>query len=273
MYSGSTLTSVSGRILGAHQKIDRCAEKQLRELIGKNSPFPSIGQILHFEGHNGPDAIKRKSPYKDEPIHFFQPNDKQDVSIIHIIESHYSRLVDSLKQGDQVREAFEAAWLAHAVVDGLTPAHHYPYVQKIRLLKDGDILDSGKSIKSKLLLPGTTTYKFLSNNWRFLGPKGLLSTHAVFELGIAILIMPLKINLTDFRERELTVINSENIASWYRMSAQKIASYNMYTRFYSKGWTPSLVRTVKKDLFPEIVWTLTLIWYGAVKESGILVQQ
>ena len=65
MYSGTTLTRASGRMLGAHQKIDRLAEKQLQRLLVTPKPFPSISSILHFEGYRGPDGIKRKSPARD----------------------------------------------------------------------------------------------------------------------------------------------------------------------------------------------------------------
>ena len=127
MYSGTTLTRASGRFLGAHQKIDRLAQKQLHMMINDDMKmFPSVHKILHFEGCNGPDGIKRKSPSKDEPWHYFQPYDDHDNELLNIIDSHYKRLVESLRQSDSVRAAFEAAWLAHAMVDGMTPAHQYP---------------------------------------------------------------------------------------------------------------------------------------------------
>ena len=73
MYSGSTMTLLSGRMMGVHQKIDRIARKQLTQIVGKTRLFPGIRKILHFEGQNGPDAIKRKSPARDEPWHFYSP--------------------------------------------------------------------------------------------------------------------------------------------------------------------------------------------------------
>jgi hypothetical protein len=50
--------------MGAHQKIDRTA-RNLLEHLAPACPFPRTKTILHFEGNNGPDAIKRKSPAKD----------------------------------------------------------------------------------------------------------------------------------------------------------------------------------------------------------------
>src|SRR5579863_8983752 len=133
MYSGSTLTKISGNILGAHQKIDRIARKQLEELL-PGLHFPEISDILKFEGSDGPDGIKRKSPGKDEPHHYIDPFDISDTKLIDQLKHHYGELVQALKGTNDIRAAFEAAWLAHALVDGLTPAHHYPYEEKLKEL-------------------------------------------------------------------------------------------------------------------------------------------
>ena len=67
MYSGTTLRTKSGRMMGVHQRIDRVARRHIEEFLPHNINFPSSRQILHFEGLNGPDGIKRKSPACDEP--------------------------------------------------------------------------------------------------------------------------------------------------------------------------------------------------------------
>src|SRR5688572_14057740 len=116
MYSGSTMRPLTGKIIGAHQKIDRLARASLVDLLGGGN-FPSSKLILHFEGVNGPDAIKRKSPAKDEPWHYYDPFDDTDGRLLDILSRHYDELVIALKKQDDVRAAFEAAWLAHAIVD------------------------------------------------------------------------------------------------------------------------------------------------------------
>ena len=40
MYSGTTLTAVSGRLAGAHQKIDRIARRQLSVLLEGTADAP-----------------------------------------------------------------------------------------------------------------------------------------------------------------------------------------------------------------------------------------
>ena len=153
MYSGSTFTIYSGRLLGAHQKIDRVARRHLQRLVPQGQ-FPAIRTILHFEGGNGPDSIKRKSPAQNEPWHYFQPFDKHDTQLIGLIDDHYQALVKALRGHDEVRAGFEAAWLAHAIVDGLTPAHHYPYEEKLVELMSGKGIETRTSIKDKLVMPG-----------------------------------------------------------------------------------------------------------------------
>lgn len=268
MYSGSTLTRASGRILGAHQKIDRLAEKQLCQLLNTDKQFPKIRQILHFEGNNGPDAIKRKSPAKDEPWHYFQPFDSSDTELLDIIESHYHRLVMSLKQRDEVRASFEAAWLAHAIVDGLTPAHHYPYGEKVVELRGGKGLESRVTIKEKIMMPGTSVFDVCRNNWKFWGPKGLFITHAAFEMGIATMIKPLKLGQDICGDSPL-LIHSNNLRDWYRETAQTVASMELYDRFYRQGWTRELAKDVRKDLLPILVRSVALTWYGAVQEASV----
>ena len=130
----------SGELIGTHQKLDKTA----RWLLNKHLPiaqkkFPSIDEILHFEGIRGPDGLKRKSPGVDEPEHFIQPG-KDDGVLIGYIRDHYYNLVQALKNKNPERAAFEAAWMAHAITDGLTPAHHYPYRKVVdELMSDKDL--------------------------------------------------------------------------------------------------------------------------------------
>lgn len=269
MYSGSTLHAHSGRLLGAHQKIDRAARHQLDRLL-PDGHFPEIKAILHFEGNNGPDAIKRKSPAKDEPWHYMQPFDPDDNQLIRLIENHHRQLVTSLRSADNVRAAFEAAWLAHAVVDGLTPAHHYPYEEKLVELCGGRSIDHRTSIGKKLILPGSNVIHRLSNNWQMWGPKGLFTTHAAFEAGVAMLIAPLKIKPAKPSKGEMVDFRSMTLADWFREQAQMIAELELYNKFYQSGWTIPLARRVRNHLAPALVQAVALVWYDAAHEAGLV---
>ena len=206
---------MSGRILGAHQKIDRVARRHLKQLA-PHVYFPHIRGILHFEGVKGPDAIKRKSPGKDEPQHFLLPYDADDLTLISHIEQHYAKLVLALKAKDTVRAGFEAAWLAHAVVDGLTPAHHYPYEEALLELRSSDQAPHVKNLFKKLVLPGSSASEQLHNNWKFWGAKGLFTTHYLFEWGVAVLIAPSRLKWKAPTADKLNLFDAQSIGQWYR---------------------------------------------------------
>ncbi len=266
MYSGSTFTSFSGRLIGAHQKIDRLARRNLERLV-PHSPFPDTRSILHFEGRQGPDAIKRKSPAKDEPWHYLQPFDLDDNQLIELIERHYKKLVAALKAKDQVRASFEAAWLAHAVVDGLTPAHHYPYEEKLSELRSGRGIEDRTTIGKKLIMPGHTAGHQISNNWKMWGPKGLFTTHVAFEMGIAYLIAPIKSKRFRLTADKINQFQAQSLPEWFRSTAQEVARLELYEAFYKSGWTIGLARRVRSQLTPVLVQAVELVWYGALLEA------
>ena len=270
MYSGTTLTKMSGRVLGAHQKIDRVARKHLSRLLADNTVFPTSRRILQFEGKNGPDAIKRKSPAKDEPWHYYSPFDDSDSQLIELIDDHYNLLVKELKAGNKERVAFEAAWLAHAIVDGLTPAHHYPYEEKLVELRGGAGIESRTTIKTKLVMPGETRRHRVKNNWKMWGPKGLFTTHGLFEMGIATLIVPLGFGEAVPKARDIKLIEEIGLKEWFKRTAREIAVLDMYEMYYQKGWTPKLAYLIRHKLGPSIVQTVTLAWYSALIDAGVI---
>jgi hypothetical protein len=270
MYSGTTLTPLSGRLLGAHQKIDRLARASLRPYLADKTQFPSTRAILHFEGVNGPDGIKRKSPAKDEPWHYFSPFDEGDIQLTSLITGHYTNLVDALRRQDTVRAAFEAAWIAHAVVDGLTPAHHYPYEEKLTELRGGEGIETRTTLKEKLVMHGDNHREVLRNNWKMWGPRGLITTHGFFEFGVAALLAPVSHKRLALKAEDLLAVQQEGVVELFKRKAREVAGLNMFEQYYSLGWTPALARQVRTSLIPAIVQTVALTWYAAAAEAGVL---
>jgi hypothetical protein len=267
MYSGTTLTKFSGRILGAHQKIDRVARQQLSRILPQRDIFPTTKQILHFEGKNGPDAIKRKSPAHDEPWHYYSPFNPKNAPLLGLICDHYNSLINCLKHNDEVKAAFEAAWLAHALVDGLTPAHHYPYEQKLSELREGSGIDTRTSFREKVIMPGKNRRQKLSNNWKMWGARGLLITHWWFEFGVSTIILPLHFKNAMPTDEDVEKIRSIGIVEWFKQAAQDIAMLKIYDKYYQRGWTTQLAQQVRRQLAPIIVKTVTLTWYMAVVDG------
>lgn len=263
MYSGTTFRVKSGRLMGVHQKIDRIARRDLAKHIPKRSIFPSEYQILHFEGLNGPDGIKRKSPARDEPWHYIDPHNPGDHELRDMMEDHLHNLVDSLVDDNRERAAFEAAWLAHAITDGLTPAHHYPLEEKLEELRDGEGIETRISAKDKLLLPGKTLRQRLRNNWEFWGAKGVMTTHLAFELGIATTIAGQRLPGTTPDGNELVRVKDEGFLPLFDEALGRVADLRLYEEFYRDGWTRRLARDTKNSLIPEISKTVCLAWYTA----------
>src|SRR5665213_654461 len=120
-------------VLRAHQKIDKVAYRHLNDLTDCPQYF-SFREVIHFEGRRGPDSPKLKKGGGQPPWHFYDP-DGTNEEYFRVTKAHYDGLVKELKAGDSHRSGFEAAWLAHALVDGLTPAHHYPYEEQLEELR------------------------------------------------------------------------------------------------------------------------------------------
>jgi hypothetical protein len=263
---------MSGRVMGAHQKLDRVARHHLSKLIEDNRVFPPSRAILHFEGKNGPDAIKRKSPAQDEPWHFYSPFDEEDSQLIELINNHYSELVKQLKSGNKERSAFEAAWLAHALTDGLTPAHHYPYESKLSELR-GEGSETRNTIKEKLVMPGETPREKMKNNWKMWGPRGLMTAHGLFELGVASLIAPMSFSKAVPRPADIRAAQAAGIDEVFKSTAREIATMDMFDRYHKRGWTTKLAAEVRTVLAPAIIQTITLAWYMALIDAGLVVEQ
>ena len=267
MYSGTTLRNASGRIMGAHQKFDRVARRAVEQLA-PGSDFPKIRDILHFEGKNGPDGIKSKSPAKDEPWHYYDPMDPKDVQLIQMIERHSKNLTAALKRKEYEKASFEAAWLAHAIVDGLTPAHHYPLEEKLEELR-GEGLETRTSFKDKNIIRSKddNLRKVLSKNWQYWGAKGVMTTHGLYEWGVATTIAPLRLRSGYPTKAECRKVMKVGIAQVFKDAAADIYELKMYDRFMVKGWTSKIARETREFLAPLLVRVVALAWYEALMKA------
>ena len=242
------------------------AKRQLRPFIPHNVKFPTIYQILHYEGLNGPDGNKRKSPAKDEPWHFINPDDPNDTRLLDMIDEHRVNMSKALHEGNMERAAFEAAWMAHAIVDGLTPAHHYPLEEKLKELRGGEGNATRTSSKEKIILPGETRRHQIKNNWDFWGAKGVMTTHFSFELGVAAVISTAKLTKDRhaFSGDDIVRLEKEGFRPLYKEILVKIHAMGMYEEFQKKGWTRHLGVETKRDLVPLIIKAVAMGWYAAI---------
>jgi hypothetical protein len=253
-------------VFHAHQKLDRAAYQHLKRLI-PDEFFPAIKQVIAFDGPKGPDAAKlKRHPEMGQPWHFIDPHDAADTHLHEQIQAHYNNLVNGLAKKDDVRAAFEAAWLAHALVDGLTPAHHYPYEQELAALR-GEDRDTRKGIIGRAYVRGETLSESLMQSLRLIGPKGLLTTHAMFEAGAYALIAPLKLKHAKPRQKDLDRIKREGVIPVFQDFVNDVARLHLYERFYRRGWNQGISRDVRRILAPKMVQMITLAWYAASQEA------
>jgi hypothetical protein len=254
-------------IFHAHQKIDKVAHKHLLEL-GPDIFFPGIKQVLHFEGIKGPDSTKLKRPSNvEQPWHFIDPMNDNDTKLESLITAHYEQLVKNLKNKDDVRSGFEAAWLAHALVDGLTPAHHYPYEEELEKLR-GESRNTRKGIAGRAFVKGETLGQSFAKSLKLIGPKGLLTNHAMFEAGAYAIIAPLKLASAMPNHEELAKVATLGINKEFKDLVREVAGFNLYVRFCSAGWTRSLSQDIKQQLAPRMVKMVTIAWYSAAIEAA-----
>jgi len=256
----------SGKLIGTHQKLDKAARQLLGRnlLVGKN--FPTITEILRFEGMQGPDGLKRKSPGVDEPEHFINPENDDGILLGHI-RNHYYNLVQALKKSDRVRASFEAAWLAHAIVDGLTPAHHYPFREaRDELVGDADYVKVF-GVQLKGVTRGENLAETMRTNWLYFGAGGLMTKHIAYEYGVAYIITPVPLKRlmpTGFGRKDAEGADCEKA---FYTALEKIASYKMYQNFLEHGWTTELAIETHEVLIPEIVRAITLAWAAAANQA------
>jgi len=266
MYAGTTIRRGSGKIVGVHQKIDRAARRHLKKFMPRSVDFPGIRDILHFEGVNGPDGIKRKSPAIDEPWHFIDPDKPDGGELVKTIDDHLFNLAEALKNKNEVRAAFEAAWLAHAVVDGLTPAHHYPLAEKIEELW-GKAANERTSIREKNIIHGDNFRDTLSKNWEYWGTNGVFTTHNLFEIGVASAISTDNFKDIDFTRRDISKLKEFGFEKLFLEAVHEVDDLKMFDRLAERGWTRSLARKAKKVLVPIIIKMVILAWYQAAIDS------
>jgi len=254
----------------AHQKLDKVARRHLGELLKQdNATFPSKRQILKFEGIHGPDGTKlKKLTGNKEPWQFLDPDDLNDTDLREQIKFHYDELVKHLRLGDKIRAGFDAAWLAHALIDGLTPAHHYPYEQELAEIRGDKNRHSRKTWYSRLYVEADTVFESVQRSLKLVGPTGLLTNHTLFEAGAFVIILPLRLNRARPSRKDLKTVLDKGVIEVFDKMVQEISSLKLYDRYVDRGWIYSVARDARVQMAPRMVLMITLAWYAAYKEAA-----
>jgi hypothetical protein len=266
MYSGFITRKRVVKSIGIHQKFNSAAFRVMAPYLRAGS-FPNIKQINHFEGLNGPDGLKVKSPGVNEPNHLYDPiNDTGEVPSH--ITNHYEQLVDALKKVDLIRSAFEASWLAHYVCDGLTPGHHFPLEEEINKLRQQSLKTEKTGFADKGFLYDATLTGTIKKNWALWGRRGLLSTHFNFEMGVAttLLLSPIRAQLDPAK---LAAARQLGPLEFFKQEAREIAALNLYDQFTHTGWGAKIAAAVRNQLAPATAQAIAIIWLLAYLEADL----
>lgn len=269
MYAGFiTSKRVIARV-GIHQRLDASAYHMIAPYLSEGE-FPTLKDVWHFEGYNGPDGVnvktrgglrglKLRKKGDIKASHFYDPETDSGEVPDHI-QGHYDGLVEALKTEDMIRAAFEASWMAHYVGDGLTPAHHWPFEDKIAEAAEKASEDLKTGDTSKFTVS-------LKKNWAIWGAKGHMTTHMNFEFGIAfaLLIFPIK---PEFDDLELARAVKLGPVEYFKGEAREIAALDLYDKFYKDGWTADMANVVKNKLAPQAARAIGMIWLLALLEAG-----
>ena len=261
-----------GKLTGTHQRLDRATRAWFGKLV-PDVDFPTSKEIIHFEGMRGPDGLKRKSPGSDEPMHFIIP-DHDDGKLMKMILNHQYNLRRALKSGDRVRASFEAAWMAHAITDGLTPAHHFPYEEAVsELMSEKEYATIfGQPIKG--IMRGDNLAQTARNNWLYWGVEGLMTKHIAFEYGVAVVAAPLtnraltpKLSAAELKK--LKNYQDLDLKTEFYKSLKKVDDLKMYDRFRKQGWNAELALESKEILLPEIVKMTAIGWLSSLPKEKV----
>ncbi len=265
MYSGFITSKRIVPAVGVHQRFDVAAYRMIASYFAEDT-FPSLKQLMHFEGMNGPDGLKVKSPGHHEPGHLYNP-ETGGGDIPRLITDHYRQLVESLRTKDLVRAGFDAAWLAHYICDGLTPAHHFPL--------DADMAKQSehskripRRYKYTVIVPGINVIDTIRRSWAIWGGKGLLTTHFNFEVGVAAALVGFRLKAPLDHDR-LAKARSSGLLPFFTEEAKSVATLEMYETFYLSGWNAELAQMVKHRLAPQITQTIAIAWLLAYLEAGL----
>jgi hypothetical protein len=264
MYSGTTFRHQSGNVVGVHQRINHVARRHLVHHIGHEPFFPSIKTIQHFEGRNGPDGIKMKSPSIDEPFHYISPDDGAGAPLVGMVEDHMHNLARALQDKDEIRAGFEAAWLAHTIVDGLTPAHQFPFTEAVEELW-GKPHHERNSTLDKIVIKGDNIFDTLNKNWQYWGRNGVFTSHYMFEWGVASSIVTSRFDDIGIIDDDLRRVEREGYVPFFLESVRAIDAMGTYQEFIKTGWSMYLATVSRRDMVPLIMKNVCLAWYAAGK--------
>lgn len=97
-----------------------------------------------------------------------------------------------------------------------------------------------------------------------------MSTHGLFELGVAFIIAPLSMSNATITEQDINNAQVLGVVELFRRTAREIAVLDMFERFKDRGWTTKLMMDVRNKLAPSISKMITMSWYLALVDAKLI---
>jgi hypothetical protein len=119
-------------------------------------------------------------------------------------------------------------------------------------------------------MPGRNFRHKLKNNWKFWGPKGLMLNHGLFELGAAVTLAPLSFDKFVPTDKEVELAKEIGIIEYFKNIAKEVGVLDIYRLYSRRGWTPKVIRLTRNKLGPAMVNTVTIAWYLALIDAGLV---
>ena len=120
-----------------------------------------------------------------------------------------------------------------------------------------------------MFLSGENWRERILKNWEYIGPKGVMSSHMLYEMGVATMITSVaakKIIKSPTDEEILRVLKGE-FMQIFEEKIKWVADQKYYERYLEKGWTTALARETRHDLLPEISKIVALGWFEGIRRA------
>ena len=90
-----------------------------------------------------------------------------------------------------------------------------------------------------------------------------MTTHTLFEAGVATTIKPMTFNDLVLSDDDLRDLRENNFLEVYKTMITQIDDLQMYEQFKQAGWTRKLALQTKQELLPLIIKAVIMAWYDA----------
>lgn len=253
MFSGLLSTKHTLNAFGTHQRITKNAYLALLKIKPNLVYVPTLEEVLHYEGHLGPDQLWLESAYHGDE-HKFHPLTGEG-GCMQCIKKSFAELVKSYckKEQNHAEISKNLAHLAHYIADVYCP----PHIEVVEHKKETRRLSKKDLFMRSILI---FVHKKTRKKYEQIYKEILFETRLVWQ--------------TVFRKMKLASINEEDVLGIdviandieAYLTAKICETYNkeLFKRYVKEGWTKEIAREVRDFILPEAASTIAITWLAAI---------